>query len=244
MTDLDERLQHASRAVRDRVGLLLLPDLAERGAPVSRRRSPVLAAVGSLVVVLLIAGLALLVDRADRRGVAPGAAPTPRIVDVDVHELRPGTVLTSRYTFSGGELHHVPVFVARQKDGRVLAFLGRSTHLGCKIVLAEPATIRRFTLVPNVVFVDPCGGSLWALNGTCLGGPCPRSLDQFQVEVVGVTAHVDLSEIIRGKDRAGASPPSSRTKAASPSPVTSESKSVCEAGTPCRRRSVPTKTQH
>ena len=226
MTDLDERLQHASLAVRDRMRLLSLPDLADRGTPVSRKRPPVLAAVGGLVVVLLIAGLTLLVARAHPRGVTPGAATTPRIVDVDVHDLRPGTVLTSRYTFSARELHHAPVFVARQNDGRVLAFLGRSTHLGCKLLLAEPATIRRFTFVPNVVFVDPCGGSLWALNGTCLGGPCPRSLDQFHVEMVGDSAHIDLSQIIRGKGRASSSPSRSPTRATSTTRVTAANKST------------------
>jgi len=45
MTDLDERLQHASRAVHQRVGALSLPTLDEHATRVARTRPPVLAAL-------------------------------------------------------------------------------------------------------------------------------------------------------------------------------------------------------
>jgi Rieske Fe-S protein len=119
-------------------------------------------------------------------------------------DLPRGTVMTTRYTVVAGELRHAPVFVARETDGDLVAFLGRSTHLGCQVALANDPRWPRFRQAPNVAFEDPCGGSVWAVDGDCLGGPCPRGLSTFPLKVTGDTAQIDLSRTVPGKPRVAA----------------------------------------
>jgi Rieske Fe-S protein len=128
----------------------------------------------------------------------------PSVVGVDVHGLASGAVLTTRYTVTSGSLRHAPVFVARETDGNVVAFLGRSTHLGCKVVLADDPRSPQFTSSPRVAFVDLCGGSVWALDGDCVGGPCPRGLSTFPLAVTGNIAEIDLSRTLPGTPRRSA----------------------------------------
>ena len=197
MTDLDERFLRASLAVKARVSTLPLPNVIAREPRSVPKRSRSLALLSAAALVLLVTGVAVLAIHSRTRAVTTGST-TPRIVDVDVRHVLPGTVITTRYTVAIGELHKAPVFLARQPDGRFAAFLGRSTHLGCRIVLvgtSRPIANHRPT------FSDPCGGSVWAIDGTCLSGPCPRSLDRFPLNIVAGHAHLDLSTILPGDPR-------------------------------------------
>jgi Rieske Fe-S protein len=66
---------------------------------------------------------------------------------------------------------------------------------------------QRFTSSPEVAFEDPCGGSVFALDGSWVGGPAPRALDHYPVRVVGDTAQVRVSQLIMGHTRIRPSEP-------------------------------------
>ena len=95
------------------------------------------------------------------------------------------------------------VFLARTSDREVHAYLAKSTHLGCRLLAPDDghygagftATSRRS------FFEDPCGGSLYSLAGECTGGPCPRNLDGYAVEVRDDHAEIDLRHLIKGSPR-------------------------------------------
>lgn len=123
------------------------------------------------------------------------------LVTVDVAGLHPGEVLTTRYTASVANLHHTPVFVVDVSHDGIVALVGRSTHLGCRVEWVHAAGYQRFEQHPEVTFEDPCGGSLFALNGDCLGGPCPRGLDRFSATTTGTQLRINLTEVNLGRKR-------------------------------------------
>jgi Rieske Fe-S protein len=91
------------------------------------------------------------------------------------------------------------VFVVRPAGRPVMAFLGISTHLGCRLRFrGDPAFGEGFSRRDQIAFEDPCGGSTFALDGRCIGGPCPRDLDRYAVKLVDDTATFDLHELQRG----------------------------------------------
>jgi len=95
------------------------------------------------------------------------------------------------------------VFLARTGDRDVRAYLAKSTHLGCRLLAPDDAhygagfgvTSRRY------FFEDSCGGSLYSLAGECTGGPCPRDLDGYAVEMRDDLAEIDLRHLIKGSPR-------------------------------------------
>jgi nitrite reductase/ring-hydroxylating ferredoxin subunit len=101
--------------------------------------------------------------------------------------------------------HHTKarVFLTRSTADDVHAYLARSTHLGCRLLLPGDehygagfaATSSRF------FFEDPCGGSQYSLDGQCTSGPCPRGLDRYAVEVRDDHAEIDLRHLITGSAR-------------------------------------------
>jgi Rieske Fe-S protein len=123
------------------------------------------------------------------------------VVNVDLAHLRRGSVLTSAATVKAANLQRAAIYVARESDGAVLAFLGRSTHLGCRVLLTSDRQVRRMQHASNTVFEDPCGGSQWALTGVCISGPCPRDLDRFPITVTDDRATIDISTIVVGSTR-------------------------------------------
>lgn len=91
------------------------------------------------------------------------------------------------------------VFLARTSGREVHAYLAKSTHLGCGLLLPADAT---FTMTTRrTYFEDPCGGSVYSFEGECTGGPCPRDLDHYSVEVRDDTAEIDLRHLIKGSAR-------------------------------------------
>jgi Rieske Fe-S protein len=149
-------------------------------------------AIGALATTLaVIAALSV--------GTHGGSA--PGFVTVDVSGLRPGDVLTTDYTVSVANLKAAPVFIADSPNEGFVALVGRSTHLGCRVAWVHDPGYRRFETHPQVVFEDPCGGSLFALDGACLGGPCPRGLDRFAATATRTVLRINLREIRRGQPR-------------------------------------------
>ena len=124
------------------------------------------------------------------------------VVTLDVGRLRPGDVLTTRYKVSAaGFSRGAPVFVVDIPHEGIAALVGRSTHLGCRVLWVDAAGYRRFEHHPGVAFEDPCGGSLFGLNGACLEGPCPRALDRLSTTTLGTELRINLSEIVSGAPR-------------------------------------------
>jgi Rieske Fe-S protein len=84
-----------------------------------------------------------------------------------------------------------------------MAFLGVSTHLGCRLLApGDPWYGEGFTRTSlRYLFEDPCGGSVYALNGDCTGGPCPRGLDRYGVKNVDGNAEIDLKHLMAGPPR-------------------------------------------
>lgn len=95
--------------------------------------------------------------------------------------------------FKPGTVTAVPqghFYISRLEDGSALAMWWRCTHLGCTVpwVAAEKE------------FHCPCHGSLFNTKGEVTGGPAPRPLDLFPIQVVNGKVVVDTgSPIAREK---------------------------------------------
>ncbi|HEV8234583.1 MAG TPA: hypothetical protein VGP84_08285 [Gemmatimonadaceae bacterium] len=145
-------------------------------------------AVISIVVIGAVASLRDADSQDSRSGV----------VAVDVSDLRSGHVSTIK-PFLPGKV--TPVFVVHLPGDGFAAYLGRSTHLGCRLEWVGDPKYQRFTNSPDVVFEDPCGGSVFALDGSWIGGPAPRALDHYRVRVVDDTAEIRVNNLIMGASR-------------------------------------------
>ena len=107
-----------------------------------------------------------------------------KIVAGRVDEFKPGTVShVSKGRF----------YISRLEDGGVLALWHRCTHLGCTVPWREDEGI----------FHCPCHSSLFNTVGEVLGGPAPRPLDLFPIEIVDGEIVVDTS---RPVERSGFDP--------------------------------------
>ena len=73
------------------------------------------------------------------------------------------------------------------KEG-VVALYQKCVHLGCRVPFCKSAQW----------FECPCHGSRYNRAGEKKGGPAPRGLDRFAVEVSGGVLSVDTSQIIQG----------------------------------------------
>jgi len=92
--------------------------------------------------------------------------------------------------FQSGTVSHIPkgrFFISRLEDGRMLALWHRCTHLGCTVPWRED----------EHQFHCPCHSSLFNLKGEVIGGPAPRPLDIFPIEVVDGQVIVDTSHPIQ-----------------------------------------------
>lgn len=158
-------------------------------------RARVLVVLALSAAVLAGTALALWISTSGHRHEASG------LVTVKVADLHPGDVLTTRYTTSVADRQHVPVFVADVPHEGMVALVGISTHLGCRVEWVHAPGYQRFEHHAQVAFEDPCGGSLFALNGDCLGGPCPRGLDRYSATSIGTELRINLNEINLGLNR-------------------------------------------
>lgn len=89
--------------------------------------------------------------------------------------------------FDTGTVTHVQqgrFFISRFDDGGVLALWHRCTHLGCTVPWHED----------EGRFRCPCHSSFFDKKGEVLGGPAPRPLDIFPVEIIDGEIMVDTSQ--------------------------------------------------
>jgi hypothetical protein len=49
-------------------------------------------------------------------------------------------------------------------------------------------------------FADPCGGTVYRLDGTYRNGPSPRSMDQFALRVIEGRVEVNVNQVTLGRD--------------------------------------------
>lgn len=77
-------------------------------------------------------------------------------------------------------------FIVRNSDG-LLAIWQKCTHLGCAVPWAEDENL----------FHCPCHGSLFSPEGVVQGGPAPRPMDLFPIEIRGDEVWVDTSKPIQ-----------------------------------------------
>lgn len=124
------------------------------------------------------------------------------VVTVTLEGLRPGQARAVTVALPDKKHTKARIFVVRRPHHQIAAFLGVSTHLGCRLLLPGDARYGEgFTVSRRYAFEDPCGGSVFALNGDCVGGPCPRGLDRYPLDVRDGTAEVDLNHLIKGPSR-------------------------------------------
>jgi Rieske Fe-S protein len=157
-------------------------------------RQRALIALSGIVAVLVVAVafLALWREGPHSRGV----------VSVSLVGLSSGDARAVTVALPDEEHTKARIFVVRRRSDRVDAFLGVSTHLGCRLLLPGDRRYGEgFTLTSRLQFLDPCGGSTYALNGDCVGGPCPRGLDRYALAVRDDTAEIDLNHLIKGPRR-------------------------------------------
>ena len=167
----------------------------------SRVRARLVLAV-LLVAVVVVSGIALVatLDRDD--GGPPANVVTANVSDLRNGDVLPVTVELPSTALPDRETRAARVFFVR-RSGQVNAFLGVSTHLGCALLVpGDPRDGRGFTEDPRDPRIeDPCGGSTYAFDGRCVGGPCPRDLDRFTVRLSDGTAQIDLSRLITGSPK-------------------------------------------
>ena len=92
--------------------------------------------------------------------------------------------------FPPGSIHHVlagQFYISHVEDQGLLAIWHSCTHLGCTVPWRED----------EGQFNCPCHSSLFDENGEVTGGPAPRPMDIFPIEVVDGEVIVDTGNPIQ-----------------------------------------------
>jgi cytochrome b6-f complex iron-sulfur subunit len=76
-------------------------------------------------------------------------------------------------------------------DTKLVALYRKCVHLGCSVPHCATSSL----------FECPCHGSKYRLNGEYYGGPAPRGLDRFPVELSGDAVMVDTGTVVVGPPR-------------------------------------------
>jgi Rieske Fe-S protein len=155
------------------------------------------------VMLVLAVVLVAIVATATFLAMWRGGPSHPSGPAANVGDLRVGSATAIAVTLPDRRHTRARVFVARTAPRKVQAYLGVSTHLGCRLLLpGDGGYGRGFTKTSRrFFFEDPCGGSLYSLGGDCTGGPCPRGLDRYAVEVDDGIARIDVGKLITGPAR-------------------------------------------
>lgn len=92
-----------------------------------------------------------------------------------------------------GEPGDIPVYTAVQaKEHGLMALYRKCVHLGCSVPHCDT----------SMLFECPCHGSKYRLTGEYYGGPAPRGLDRFPIEVDGSgKVIVDTGSVQEGPPR-------------------------------------------
>lgn len=150
--------------------------------------------VRALVAVVAAGGVAvavLVADESVRFTAIPG---TQRVVVGTVSDFPIGSAVGVELALPFddpdprfGARSSVRVFVAHDPVAGLLALYRRDSHLGCLVGsvadLPEPPGLVEFPGRLEIAFWNPCHGESYALDGCKLGGPSPRGLDRFAVDV-------------------------------------------------------------
>jgi len=85
-----------------------------------------------------------------------------------------------------------PVYVAvNAVDTKLQALYRKCVHLGCSVPYCSK----------SMLFECPCHGSKYRLHGEYFGGPAPRGLDRFPVDIVAGKVVVDTGSVEVGPPR-------------------------------------------
>lgn len=84
-------------------------------------------------------------------------------------------------------IYQSPVLKGMQ-DAGIVALYQKCPHLGCRVP----------SCVSSQWFECPCHGSQYNLAGEKKGGPAPRGMDRFGVEVAGGSVTVDTGTVFQG----------------------------------------------
>jgi cytochrome b6-f complex iron-sulfur subunit len=91
--------------------------------------------------------------------------------------------------FPPGSVQHVPAgqfYISHIEDVGLMALWHRCTHLGCTVPWQEEEN----------QFTCPCHSSFFDPNGEVTGGPAPRPLDLFPIEIIDGEVIVDTGRTI------------------------------------------------
>jgi hypothetical protein len=84
----------------------------------------------------------------------------------------------------------VPVFLVRDSDQTIHAFIGKDPRNGCALEWRPE--------IQDGVFYDVCHGALYDRHGRVVGGPSPWNLNEWSVEIRDGKLFVDPAKIITG----------------------------------------------
>jgi cytochrome b6-f complex iron-sulfur subunit len=147
---------------------------SDRKSGMNRRSFLGLAWGVSLVALAGQAGVAFLQFFQPR--ISPGGFGS-KVTAGKPNEFKPGTV---------SHVSEGHFFISRLDDGGFLALWQRCTHLGCTVPWRDD----------EQQFHCPCHSSLFNTKGEVIGGPAPRPLDVFPIEVVDGNLVVDTGNPI------------------------------------------------
>lgn len=151
--------------------------MSEQSTPLrkfNRRQFIVFSWAASLAALALQTGIALLRFFEPRLQTGSFGG---RLVAGLLEEFPPGTV------------NHIPAgqfYISHIEDVGLLAIWHRCTHLGCTVPWQQD----------EGQFNCPCHSSFFDPNGEVTGGPAPRPLDLFPLEIVDGEVIVDTSRTI------------------------------------------------
>lgn len=98
-----------------------------------------------------------------------------------------------------------PVFLVRDHEGVIHAFIGEDPKTGCalewKVMNLQGGDWVIDGVRVDALFSDVCHGSLYDRRGKIAGGPSPWDLNQIAVEIRGEDVYVHPSQIIVGESR-------------------------------------------
>jgi Rieske Fe-S protein len=150
--------------------------------PVPRRRILLLMGAGALAA---SGGLGVLLEAcgSGSGGTSSASPPITVKLDLDPATLVPGTPTEVQFTLvAGGASVAASVWLVKRSDGEIVAFDPRCTHALCRYSWSSDT--QRFTC--------HCHPGQFALDGTVLGGPPPRSLDRFPARVTATVLELDV----------------------------------------------------
>lgn len=179
----------ATAPTRERAAAAVAAPPERREPPPRRPRTPARAAAflagGAIAIGVIAAGIAAV-------SVGSWTSGSRSFARIPLAEIPPGV--------SYHKVEGTPVFVSNWSPdfyphapaaGFLVAFLGRSTHLGEPIAWCASAE----------VFDSPAHGEKWDRYGAYLAGPAPRDLDRLDSEVDGSALVVHVDRVIEADGR-------------------------------------------